>query len=105
MEEGGGIVFLLWGRPAGKKAETVVNRVTGPFARGDGKGKEKYVVIGTSHPSPLGATKTDRPFLGSMCFSRVNEALVGLGLDPVDWRVDGVEGDGIGVEGVDVSEV
>ena len=72
-----GLVFLLWGKPASEKA----NNIIGPSRR-------NCVVIQTSHPSPLGATKTNAPFLGSKCFSRANEALVKMNLDPIDWNVD-----------------
>mmetsp|Transcript_9876 Transcript_9876/g.12223 ORF Transcript_9876/g.12223 Transcript_9876/m.12223 type:complete len:317 (-) Transcript_9876:130-1080(-) len=70
------LVFLLWGKPASKKALTVINR-------------SKHVVICTSHPSPLGASKTSSPFLGSRCFSKANEALKGMGKGEIDWNVDG----------------
>jgi uracil-DNA glycosylase len=66
-------VFLLWGRPAAQKAKAVDT--------------SKHVVISTSHPSPLGASKTSSPFLGSKCFSRTNEALIELGQDPIDWQI------------------
>lgn len=66
-------VFLLWGRPAAQKAEAVDT--------------SKHVVISTSHPSPLGATKTSSPFLGSRCFSRANDALVQMGVEPIDWQI------------------
>ena len=46
-----GLVFLLWGAPAAKKGKAV--------------DKSKHTVITTSHPSPLGATKTSSPFLVS----------------------------------------
>lgn len=46
-----GIVFLLWGKPAQMKGSVV--------------DKSKHTVIATSHPSPLGATKTAYPFLVS----------------------------------------
>lgn len=72
-----GLVFLLWGKPASEKA----NNIIGP-SRGN------CVVIQTSHPSPLGATKTSAPFLDSKCFSRANEALLKMNLDPIDWNVD-----------------
>lgn len=39
--------------------------------------------------SPLGATKTDSPFMGSKCFSKANEELVKRGWREIDWRVDG----------------
>ena len=72
-DSSGGIVFLLWGAPAAKKAKSIVDS------------DAKHVVIATSHPSPLGATKTASPFLTSGCFSRVNEALVEMGKTPIDW--------------------
>lgn len=43
-------------------------------------------VIESPHPSPLSAS---RGFFGSRPFSRANEALEGLGADPVDWRLPG----------------
>lgn len=46
-----GLVFLLWGSPAAKK--------------GKGIDQSRHTVITTSHPSPLGATKTKHPFLVS----------------------------------------
>lgn len=71
-EEKSGVVFLLWGAPAARKASCV--------------DEAKHTVIRTSHPSPLGATKTASPFLGSRCFSRTNEALKQSGKEPVDWN-------------------
>ena len=41
-------------------------------------------VITSPHPSPLSAS---RGFFGSRPFSRVNEELLDLGADPVDWRL------------------
>jgi len=67
------IVFLLWGGPAHRKASNV--------------DETRHTIIRTSHPSPLGATKTKAPFLGSRCFSRTNEALNGAGKDPIDWNI------------------
>ena len=72
-----GVVFLLWGKPATKKATTIL------------QSSGRHEVICTSHPSPLGATKTDSPFMGSRCFSRANKALENLGRTPIDWAVDG----------------
>jgi uracil-DNA glycosylase len=74
-EKHAGLVFLLWGNAAQKKAEAVV----------DGS---KHTIICTSHPSPLGATKTGSPFLGSKCFSRTNTELINLGKEPIDWNLD-----------------
>lgn len=71
-EEKKGVVFLLWGGPAAKKASCV--------------DEVKHTVIRSSHPSPLGASKTASPFLGSRCFSRANEALQQYGKEPIDWN-------------------
>jgi len=68
-----GLVFQLWGASAAKKGKNV--------------DKNKHTVIVTSHPSPLGATKTNAPFLGSKCFSRCNAALEESGLELINWNV------------------
>lgn len=68
-----GLVFLLWGQPAQRKASTV--------------DESKHFVIRTSHPSPLGATKTNSPFLGSRCFSKANQFLEQAGQRAIDWKV------------------
>lgn len=68
-----GLVFLLWGTPAHRKAAAV--------------DESKHTVIRTSHPSPLGAAKTHSPFLGSRCFSRANAALESHGQAAIDWSV------------------
>mmetsp|Transcript_19034 Transcript_19034/g.39103 ORF Transcript_19034/g.39103 Transcript_19034/m.39103 type:complete len:322 (-) Transcript_19034:71-1036(-) len=73
-----GVVFLLWGKPATEKAKTAL---VGSCSR--------HVILCSSHPSPLGATKTKAPFTGSRCFSKANKALVEMGYDEIDWRVDG----------------
>jgi len=67
------VVFLLWGNPAAKKVGSV--------------NESKHFVIKCSHPSPLGATKTKTPFLGSKCFSRTNSALINFGYEPVEWSI------------------
>ena len=53
-EEKEGLVFLLWGLPAARKGKNI--------------DLEKHFVINTSHPSPLGATKTKSPFLVSFIY-------------------------------------
>ena len=67
------LVFLLWGNPAAKKAQAV--------------DATRHTIIRSSHPSPLGATKTASPFLGSRCFSRANEALIAMHQEAIDWCV------------------
>mmetsp|Transcript_42845 Transcript_42845/g.84169 ORF Transcript_42845/g.84169 Transcript_42845/m.84169 type:complete len:643 (-) Transcript_42845:111-2039(-) len=66
------IVFLLWGKAAEKKGQLV--------------DRARHTVIVTSHPSPLGATKTKAPFIGSKCFSRANEVLEKAGHKKIDWN-------------------
>lgn len=72
-DEKDGIVFLLWGKAAQLKASSVE--------------ETRHTVIRTSHPSPLGATKTDSPFLGSRCFSRTNKILEAAGKTPINWNL------------------
>jgi uracil-DNA glycosylase len=56
---------------------------------------EKYVDdtknkgIVTSHPSPLGAMAGKNPFFGSRIFSRINDYLIQLNNDPIDWKLKG----------------
>ena len=71
-------VFLMWGKPA---AQVVAQALTPVPAA--------HVRIASSHPSPLGATKTTAPFMKSRCFSKCNAALVQMGYEPIDWAVDG----------------
>ncbi|WP_415912745.1 uracil-DNA glycosylase [Neptuniibacter sp. QD37_11] len=70
------VVFLLWGKYAHKKEELVTNPA--------------HIVIKTSHPSPLGATKSGKDFsafMGSDCFKRTNEYLESVGIKGVDWKL------------------
>lgn len=71
-------VFLLWGTHAQKTVDQVMETL--PKDSG-------HVMISSSHPSPLGATKTKSPFTGSRCFQRANEALISFGETPIDWSV------------------
>lgn len=53
---------------------------------------EKYagpesIVIGTSHPSPLAASKGHSPFLGSRIFTTINSKLFDQGVPPINWRL------------------
>lgn len=72
-DSGDGLVFLLWGAPAAKKAVSV--------------NEKRHTVIRSSHPSPLAATRTASPFIGSRCFSRANSALRNMGKEAIDWSV------------------
>ena len=64
------VVFILWGAAARKKKVLIDT--------------DHHFVIESAHPSPLSA---HRGFFGSRPFSRANEALVGAGREPVDWRL------------------
>ena len=64
-------VFVLWGKPAQKKAKLIADH---------------HTVLQSAHPSPLSA---HRGFFGSRPFTAVNEALSRTGREPIDWRLDG----------------
>lgn len=66
-----GLVFLLWGSHAQKKAALVDPR--------------KHYLLKSVHPSPLSA---HRGFLGCKHFSKTNALLEKLGKTPIDWRLD-----------------
>lgn len=61
------IVFILWGKPAQKKAAAISDR---------------HHKIVAPHPSPLSAY---RGFFGSRPFSTANAALENLGRAPIKW--------------------
>ncbi|OQR91428.1 uracil-DNA glycosylase [Achlya hypogyna] len=73
-QELSGVVFLLWGKPAQEKI-VLIDRT-------------KHCILTSSHPSPLGATKTSEPFIGSRCFSKTNAYLVKQGKEPINWTVE-----------------
>ena len=60
------LVVLLWGNHAGKAEPSVAGAV----------------VLRSAHPSPLSAS---RGFFGSKPYSKVNQALIGMGYAPLDW--------------------
>jgi uracil-DNA glycosylase len=63
-----GLVFLLWGTSAQRKAAHIDRR--------------RHLVLESPHPSPLSA---HRGFFGCRHFSRVNAHLVGRGQAPIEW--------------------
>jgi len=63
-----GVVFLLWGAAAQKKAAMV--------------DKQKHHLLTSVHPSPLSA---HRGFLGCGHFSKCNQILEKQGSTPIDW--------------------
>ena len=64
------IVFLLWGAPAGKKAQLLTN--------------PKHLILTAPHPSPLSAY---RGFFGCRHFSKTNTFLVEHGESHIDWQI------------------
>ena len=65
-----GVVFMLWGSHAQKKASMIDT--------------ERHLVLQSAHPSPLSAY---RGFFGCGHFSQANYYLQSQDLDPVDWRL------------------
>lgn len=66
-----GIVFLLWGGFAKKKASLIDHA--------------KHHVLMTGHPSPLSANRGY--WFGNKHFSKTNELLEKQGLTPIDWTL------------------
>ncbi len=65
------VAFVLWGKPAQRKAERIDDR---------------HLIIQSPHPSPLSAR---RGFFGSKPFSRINTFLTEQGSQPIDWSLPG----------------
>jgi len=69
-EEREGLVFILWGSPAQKKAKKV--------------DESKHCIIKSVHPSPLSSY---RGFFGSKPFSQANAYLVSKKIKEIDWSL------------------
>lgn len=65
------IIFVLWGNPA---------KVMLKYLPKDS------IILSSSHPSPLSATKTTTPFLGSNVFTNINLELKKLGAEEINWQ-------------------
>lgn len=65
-----GVVFLLWGSYAQKKAAFIDPR--------------KHLILKAPHPSPLSA---HRGFIGCGHFSKANQHLQQINKAPIDWRL------------------
>lgn len=70
-EQNKGIVFILWGNWAIKKADFINN--------------PKHKIITSAHPSPLSAY---HGFFGSKPFSKTNAYLIELGRDEIIWKIE-----------------
>ena len=69
-EKNSGIVFLLWGKKAQKKAELI--------------DQQKHHILSANHPSPLSSY---RGFFGCRHFSKTNALLIQEGKTPIDWQI------------------
>lgn len=69
-EQSQGVVFMLWGSYAQKKAAFVDS--------------QRHLVLRSPHPSPLSA---HRGFLGCRHFSQANQWLQQRGLGAIDWQL------------------
>ncbi len=67
------IIFVLWGNPAKKKTTLITS--------------EQHFIIESAHPSPLSAR---RGFIDSKPFSKINEILVALNQEPIDWQLEDI---------------
>lgn len=65
-----GLVFLLWGAAAGRKASMI--------------DPSRHLVLKAPHPSPLSA---HRGFFGCGHFGRTNAWLMGRDQPPIDWSI------------------
>jgi uracil-DNA glycosylase len=63
-----GLVFVLWGSAAGRKAEMIDDN--------------RHLILRSPHPSPLSA---HRGFFGCKHFSQINAHLERQGGAPIDW--------------------
>ncbi len=63
-----GLVFLLWGAPAGRKVSLI--------------DANKHLILQCAHPSPLSAY---RGFFGCGHFNEANKYLVSQGKTPIQW--------------------
>lgn len=65
-----GLIFLLWGNNARKKAKLI--------------DRKKHHILESAHPSPLSA---HRGFLGCGHFSECNQLLEQMGKTKIDWQI------------------
>ena len=69
------MVFILWGAPAAKKKELILEASQ--------KTGTRHLIITAPHPSPLSAY---RGFFGGRYFSRSNYFLEDIGEEPINWN-------------------
>ena len=67
------VVFLLWGNNAIKKKDLITNK--------------RHLILTSVHPSPLSAS---RGFFGSKPFSKINNFLISVNKNPLDWQIENI---------------
>lgn len=67
------VIFVLWGANARKKVEFIDT--------------SKHFILEAPHPSPLSAR---RGFFGCKHFSKINDILITLGKEPIDWQIPNI---------------
>lgn len=67
------VIFVLWGNNARSKKKSIDTN--------------RHYIIESAHPSPLSAS---RGFFGSKPFSQVNDILIKLGKEPIDWQIPNI---------------
>jgi len=66
------VIFVSWGKFA-------LNRYAN-------LNLEKHFLFTSSHPSPLSCYKTNKPFIGSDVFNKINERLSSSNKNTIDWK-------------------
>ena len=64
------LAFILWGNPARAKKTMITN--------------PRHFIVESAHPSPLSA---DRGFFGRRPFFKVNNFLISVGEQPINWQI------------------
>lgn len=67
------VVFLLLGNNAIKKKDLITNK--------------RHLILTSVHPSPLSAS---RGFFGSKPFSKINNFLISVNKNPIDWQIENI---------------
>lgn len=70
-----------------EKCDNVIFVAWGNFAlnRYANLNLNKHILLTSSHPSPLSCYKTDKPFIGSDVFNKINEILQMSNKNTIDW--------------------
>jgi len=65
------VIFVSWGKSAANRYNSIdLNR---------------HKLLSSSHPSPLSCYKTDKPFIGSDVFNKINEILKTQNKEEIKW--------------------